>query len=167
MCTLFQLPGAKNAFFGSVESLVKEVDFRPYYHWTFHFDNTYHILFHLLRAAWNTLLATYNLLNAFLNPLSWINPLEWVALPIAFSLHAVTAIVSLAAAVIQPVFFAIRSIMSLCCGYAEEESQREWFKQSDWEWGMSYEEAEHDHNVTTRVFAPSSEEIFDDAPAMA
>ncbi len=149
MCFLL-LSGAPQkglrAMTGAIASLEAEVRLKPYWDGLVHFDSSYTIVGHALRCL-NNLVHAAGYIMAL--PLFIFSPLDLPFWPVVGGEHLIAASISAVAVVAQPIFFVIRTLMSMVFGY-QENTQFD----SNWDWGTE-EEALSDWETALNPFIPS------------
>ena len=150
MCLLLfsgALPNAKRAFTGSVDSLISEVKFKPYWDWPYHVDGLLSFVTHTARAALNLLQAASYFMSGI------FNPFEWLLLPGVVGCHLAAAAVSVVAAVVQPIIFTVRTLLSAAFGYLSNTQY------TVGDWNTDEDTEENDTAATLRIFSPSEDAL--------
>jgi hypothetical protein len=128
---------------GSINALLSEAKVTPYWNGLLHLDASYTFVGHALRAAFNAASMVGYILSA---PVYLFSPLDLPLLPLVIAEHLFATCVSLLTLGLQPLFFTLRTIMTLGCGYQES---------SNLDWGVSMEEEQEDWDCAINPFTPS------------
>lgn len=147
MCFLLlsgAIPKGLRSINGSLSSLVAEVKLTPYYNWMLHIDGALTIFGHVLRCINNLLhVAGYLAMSV---PILFLSPLELPLLPLAIGQHLAAAAISAFTAVIQPVIWTLRTVLSLFLGYMENSDC----------YGNTEQEEQDDWDLAINPFIPSA-----------
>ena len=129
----------------SCKALYAEFTFRPYWNVNFHLCALASVVTHLLRCL-NNLLSIMT--TVVFSPLLIFTPWNLFFVPIAMIEHLLASVISLATAVVTPVFFAFRTLFSIFLGYQEGNVCLTW--------DSSLAEEQGYFNDATAIFIPSA-----------
>lgn len=129
----------------SFKALYAEFTFRPYWNFSFHICAIASVATHLLRCL-NNLLSIIT--TVVFSPILIFTPWNLLFVPIVLVEHLLASVVSLATAVVTPVFFVFRTLFSIFLGYQEDNACLTW--------DSSLEEEQDYFNDALRIFIPSA-----------
>jgi len=98
----------------SIKVLLSEMKPAPYWDVYFHLSAALTIWGHITRCLCNLFLLAFNIITA---PFLIFTPWHIPSFPIIVATRALTVVVCAATAILQPVLFAMKSLISMICGY--------------------------------------------------